>query len=63
MIKQCNIAFLEGMSRILNRNYHSGYRKLVKKLCYELDDNLVIDSFRKAYDKRRVKIGKETIRY
>ncbi|EEL3759139.1 fumarate hydratase [Salmonella enterica] len=50
------------MSRILNTEIIIPIiEKLVKKACYELDDNLMC-SFRKAYDKEESKIGKETIK-
>lgn len=50
------------MSRILNTEIIIPViEKLVKKACYELDDNLMC-SFRKAYDKEESKIGKETIK-
>ncbi|MEW9220308.1 fumarate hydratase, partial [Klebsiella pneumoniae] len=35
--------------------------ELVKKACYELDDNLMC-AFRKAYEKEESKLGKETIK-
>lgn len=50
------------MSRVLNTEIIIPViENLVKKACYELDDNLMC-SFRKAYEKEESKIGKETIK-
>lgn len=48
------------MSRILNTEVIVPViEELVKKACYELDDNLMC-AFRKAYEKEESKLGKET---
>ncbi len=50
------------MSRILNTEVIVPViEELVKKACYELDDNLMC-AFRKAYEKEESKLGKETIK-